>query len=269
MSQSTHPNIALSYILKKNTMQLKDTMAITYKAEITDPSIFSTMVIWKIYYCPTEKIQFLLASGHSKPKSSFTATAKLNFKKFKASNTFHFEFVINDYETPMASLRSETCKLEGYETKDIFHIKTMIVTTPYYVPHNPVVFWLHYTAEQLPVKKDLIVKASLLAEQQKLGEKTFPLPIGQYKRDKVIKYPFSLTGTPDVPDRSAVTLHVEITEKDKPNVIATQKGALIALNGAKGVYITHVGFKREITLKETAYLIGELRNETRGKVKGS
>jgi hypothetical protein len=267
-------NIPITLKLKKNSYLVKESVPISFTATFPGPELATKQVVWKIYYCPESKIlpkMILIASGFKKGKGTIAGKGEITFKKWRPSSEFTIQVLLFINGQKIASQSSEKCFVQDVEIAQYCSIKQIQLTSPIFIPKHPLVFWVTYTSSYLPKAVPIAVKTKLLIDGKISTESVQTFLIGDDFVEKPRKIPFQvkfpITNESSEPKKN-YAIGIEIGENDKQSLLFSKVFPLKPVLAASGVYISHVGFKREIPLKEIAYLIAEIENETNSTIKG-
>jgi hypothetical protein len=260
--------ILITYQLKSHQIRIKDSSNISFQIDFNDPNMYSSNLVYKVYYCVAKRPKVLLSSGFSKPKKTLKIKAKFSLVHQIPSFIFNFRCEIFSNNKRLAFLDTELCTLVDYKLQSHFKVKSLECVSPFYIPNNPIVFWLIYSADLLPEITNLKIITKLVQEKQVLEEQVFPIQIGQKKAFPYLKYPLRFISKVQPKENEDLALLFEISEEGQSSTLYTDKINLMPLLSANGVAVSHVGYKRDIYLGEVAYLIAEIENKTDSRMFG-
>ncbi len=270
LKKNIKENLTFEISIDKNptnfTELQKSTFIITNNSHITFPDKF----LYKIYYVPCKKKQYLLDMGIK----NFSKIVKLPISfKFSSiippSPSFFYRIELFSKRNLCGNFNSEKIIVTDENSEKLIKFIDVNTSSNILIPNNPIVVWLKYYSAPIPSTKKIDLKIELLNGNLILKEKKYSINITPNLNAKLaLKYPISFP----IPDFSSdikfLELNISVKNKEGGNTLWSKKVSINTNPELIGFYIDRISYRSDIKIGEVEYMVGDIRNNTPNSVKG-
>jgi hypothetical protein len=258
----------LSYQLKKSKINITESLPVKFSVENQSAGDLGNNVLLRISYVDDNDKKYQLLSEIASIKKSTNKSVVLKFSElYLPSRHFYFLLELFAQEKKITEFQTEQCELSDENILSRIKIQAVESHSSYIIPNNPLIVWVTFLINPIPVIEDLTLHIKLSDKTIKYFEQSYPL-IFEPDSKGLLKLPFALNiGDFDAKSIN-FTLEVNIVSNSVQSPINTKKILLKGTSLLNGVSYASVGFKHEMRLGEVGYLMAELENKTNNNVYG-
>lgn len=228
-------------------------------------------LLFKLYYVSNQNQRYLLTYGLKKMNKGLKLKQTLQFSaRYPPSPLIHFELDLFHQNKKIRTFFSDDFIVSMTNTERAIKIHKITFLSTVLVPENPFVFWVHTNSPLLPDAISLKVHFTLLDRRLVLAEEFFPVKIGgpNANPDNIMKYPFQVMMPAMENKDKRLKVLIEIIEVENNKVIYTQNDSIPMEISLTGFKIEYIGYKRDVSLGEIAYMMGDIQNRSQYSIKG-
>ena len=239
------------------------------KFTITNQSAgtFLEKIVLRISYVGAGDLKYQIIAKPIALKSALTESIAFKFSpRYPPALKFYFILEVFYQEKRLAEIVTENCELDSENLDAKVRIQSIQCLSSVVLPNNPIIFWVTLAIQSIP-PIDIYIHAKLSQKEGKLVEQSFPV-LGDFWKSGLLKLPFTLA-VGDFDGKSLpLLLEISLLPGENQGPIQTKSIALKGTSLIRGLHYQYVGFKHEMRMGETGYLMAEVENLTNNTVSG-
>ncbi|UYP43887.1 hypothetical protein NEF87_000172 [Candidatus Lokiarchaeum ossiferum] len=228
-------------------------------------------ILYKIYMVNSSEEVFLLKIGLKSFKRNLKLSISTKFSKIiPPTPFFNFRIELFSHRKLIASYDGEEIKVDDIKAEKNIKIQSIDIVSNVIIPKNPLIFWLKYTYKPIPRARTVEMQVSLSSQNLNLEENTYELELGDssHKGNDSQIIPFSFNIPEFTDEKEKLKFNVSIMDVESQKTLFSKNLLINGKSSLMGLRYEHIGYKRDIKIGETAYMVADLINKTPYKVKG-
>ena len=228
-------------------------------------------ILYKIYLLDSNRKAYLLKIGLKSFKRTLKLSISIKFSKIiPPTPFFNFRIELFSNRKLIAHYDGEEIKISDVKAEKSIKIQGVNITSNVIIPKNPLIFWLKYTYKPIPRTRTVEIQAALSIKNLNLEENSYEIELGDasQKGQTPQLIPFSFPIPEFSGDNEKLKFAVSIMDVESQKTLYSKTLLIIGKSSLLGLKYDHIGYKRNIKVGETAYMVADLINKTPYKVKG-